>query len=490
MNKLYLVLGGMLAVPLAGIITLTSMHPAGLNSLDLKPPTLAFPNAINGLQSPESHFLVSAADSGAGISSLKVEISQGELKEIVATQTFNPPSKEVSIPVIIKRGTPNLREGKATIKVHANDASLLGNKTSLKHDVKVDYSAPQVEPLSAHHNGRVGGSLLVAYRVSATDAVASGVKVGDREFLGVPAHNLNPKIPETPGAYVVLFPIATSLDEDVEISLFARDDVGNVGRSSFYHSVKPNRFRDADLALNRTFFEGSITKLLGKYLELAKLSFREYDVKSATDEQLAADFTLINQDYRRALANILEGLSKQSHPKRLFEGVFIRPISAAPTSSFGERRSYTLNNIPAGKSIHLGIDLAHLMNAPVFAANKGRVLFAGDLGIYGTAVVIDHGMGLTSLYGHLSSTSVQEGVDVNQGAPIGRTGITGLAGGDHLHFEIRLHNVAVSPFEWLDPHWIQDHIELPTKDVLDVFVPQVPTPPTPVAGKTETTPAL
>src|SRR5262249_21136466 len=108
---------------------------------------------------------------------------------------------------------------------------------------------------------------------------------------------------------------------------------------------------------------------------------------------------------------------------------------------------------------HLGFDLASLRGSTVPAGNTGRVVFAGPLGIYGNTVILDHGLGLFSLYGHLSGITVAPDARVAPGGPIRNTGDTGLAGGDHLHFSIMIHGVHVDPVEWWDAHWIHDHVE-------------------------------
>src|SRR5207237_7777027 len=92
------------------------------------------------------------------------------------------------------------------------------------------------------------------------------------------------------------------------------------------------------------------------------------------------------------------------------------------------------------------------------AANSGVVAFAGDLGIYGNAVILDHGLGLFTLYGHLSAIGVKVGDQVTQLQILGKTGETGLAAGDHLHYGVYLHGVAVLPVEWWDAKWIGDNI--------------------------------
>ena len=96
--------------------------------------------------------------------------------------------------------------------------------------------------------------------------------------------------------------------------------------------------------------------------------------------------------------------------------------------------------------------------APVPAANSGRVIFAEDLGIYGNTVILDHGLGLFTLYSHMSSIDVKPGDAVQARQVLGKTGETGLAGGDHLHYAVYLHGVAVLPVEWWDGKWINDNI--------------------------------
>ena len=104
--------------------------------------------------------------------------------------------------------------------------------------------------------------------------------------------------------------------------------------------------------------------------------------------------------------------------------------------------------------MHLGFDLAVTAHVPVLAANAGTVVTPSWLGIYGNCVIIDHGLGVQSLYGHLSSFDVKVGDKVAKGQQLGRSGMTGLAGGDHLHFTMLVGGQPVNPVEWWDPHWI------------------------------------
>ena len=103
---------------------------------------------------------------------------------------------------------------------------------------------------------------------------------------------------------------------------------------------------------------------------------------------------------------------------------------------FGDRRTYMYQNKDVDQQIHLGEDLASLMNSPVPAANNGVVVLAEPLGIYGNTVIIDHGLGVFSSYSHMSQIDVKVGDKVEKGTVVGKTGTTGLAGGDHLHFAV------------------------------------------------------
>ena len=108
---------------------------------------------------------------------------------------------------------------------------------------------------------------------------------------------------------------------------------------------------------------------------------------------------------------------------------------------------------------HLGEDLASLVNSPVYAGNNGVVVYAEPLGIYGQTVILDHGLGVFSSYSHMSQIDVKVGDKLDKGAVLGRTGTTGLAAGDHLHFAINLQGEFVDPLEWWDPHWLKDQVE-------------------------------
>ncbi|NIT12798.1 MAG: peptidoglycan DD-metalloendopeptidase family protein, partial [Candidatus Dadabacteria bacterium] len=127
------------------------------------------------------------------------------------------------------------------------------------------------------------------------------------------------------------------------------------------------------------------------------------------------------------------------------------------------------NEEPVDKQYHLGYDLAVTKRYPIEAANSGVVTFAGDMGIYGKTVIIDHGMGLSSLYGHMSTIGVKAGDSIKRKQIIGKTGTSGLAAGDHLHYGVYIQGHAVRPVEWWDPKWIRDNVEIKLLDAEQEF---------------------
>ncbi len=155
-------------------------------------------------------------------------------------------------------------------------------------------------------------------------------------------------------------------------------------------------------------------------------------------------------------------MSEKTSPDLLWKGEVFHPFTNtnAVESAFADRRTYVYQGKEVDHQTHLGFDLASVKNAPasVVSANRGKVLFAEELGIYGNCVIIDHGMGVQSLYGHLSSFTVKEGDMVEKGQEVGKSGITGLAGGDHLHFTMLVNGHMINPVEWWDAHWIADRI--------------------------------
>lgn len=130
----------------------------------------------------------------------------------------------------------------------------------------------------------------------------------------------------------------------------------------------------------------------------------------------------------------------------LWNGNFVRPVEGVIDDNFGFRR--IING--ESRSPHTGIDIDAPEGTPVYAANHGRVAFTGEQFFSGKGIVIDHGLGLLTMYFHLSEILVTVGEEVRKGQVIARVGKTGRATGPHLHWGLRLNGARVNPASMLN----------------------------------------
>jgi murein DD-endopeptidase MepM/ murein hydrolase activator NlpD len=175
-------------------------------------------------------------------------------------------------------------------------------------------------------------------------------------------------------------------------------------------------------------------------------------------------FLKVNGELRKRNAEQIAAFAAKTSPQRTWEGPFVQLGNSQVEASFADRRTYIYQGKEIDQQTHLGFDLAVTEHVPVAAANAGTVLNASWLGIYGNCVIIDHGMGVQSLYAHLMSFDVKPGDTVTRGQTIGRSDSTGLAGGDHLHFTMLVGGRMVNPVEWWDAHWIADRVDRKLKE--------------------------
>jgi murein DD-endopeptidase MepM/ murein hydrolase activator NlpD len=164
---------------------------------------------------------------------------------------------------------------------------------------------------------------------------------------------------------------------------------------------------------------------------------------------MLAAFLRVNGELRKINADQIAALVAKTSPKKLWDGPFVQLGNSQVEASFADHRTYIYKGKEVDQQTHLGFDLAVTQHVPVAAAAAGTIVNASWLGIYGNCVIIDHGLGVQSLYGHLMSFDVK----------VGKSDSTGLAGGDHLHFTLLVGGHMVNPVEWWDPHWMADRVE-------------------------------
>ncbi len=350
-----------------------------------------------------------------------------------------------------KRALPDLQAGAGRIVVTASTKGRWGLRTqegSASREFQARFTPPRIGVVSMHHHINLGGSEFVVYKVTPPD-VESGVQVGDKFYPGYPASGAG--VPgNDPGLKVAFFALLYDQDLKTPINLVARDEAGNQAHASFDYLVFPKTFIRSRIELSDAFLQRVVPEILEHAPELKT-------AVSAPSDYLPA-FLKINNDLRRIDAQKVIELSGKSAPQILWKGAFLPLGNAQVESKFADHRTYFYQGKEVDQQVHLGFDLAVTVNIPVKAGNDGKVVYADYLGIYGNCIIIDHGMGVSSLYGHLSSIDVKAGDTVTKDQVIARSGMTGLAGGDHLHFSIQVQGYPVNPVEWWDPHWIDDRV--------------------------------
>jgi murein DD-endopeptidase MepM/ murein hydrolase activator NlpD len=235
-------------------------------------------------------------------------------------------------------------------------------------------------------------------------------------------------------------------DRNAPITVYARDVAGNEVTAALEHRVFPKPFAKSNIPIDDAFMQKVVPSIA-----------QNSPAANIPTDNLLEGFLKINRDLRKQNNETIAKLGEKTKPEMLWHEAFsLGNINVE--ARFADYRTYFHNNKEIDRQVHLGYDLATFQQAPVQTANRGVVIYAADLGIYGNAVILDHGLGVQSLYGHMSTTDVKEGDMVEKGQTLGRTGSTGLAAGDHLHFTMLVDGVAVNPVEWWDPHWMEDRV--------------------------------
>ncbi len=418
------------------------------------------PNADISLSSPylkQSYEInMTATDKGSGLKHVTVSLVQKDNEKVLLDKSY-PPSSILSlfsdkivlsdtfaIPVEMPRY--GMSDGQAVIRIVVTDYAwrkwTKGNRFYEERPVIIDTVPPRLQVLTSQHNVAKGGVGLVIYKLD-EENVQSGVRVGQNFFPGYSGVFNDPMV------ITALFALDHTQGPDTRIVVEARDLAGNETKRGFYHYIKDKNFRSATLHISDGFLES----------KMPDFDLGAKEAQFLTEQNpLLAKFLYINKTLRRQNVETVLKVPSDTRAELMWKGRFSRLPGAATRAGFADKRAYKYNGKVISHATHLGIDLASTSNAPVGAANHGRVIMAENVGIFGNTVIIDHGLGLASLYCHLSQMNVIKNDMVKKNDIIGRTGTTGLAGGDHLHFSMMVHNVFTNPLEWWDVAWIKNNI--------------------------------
>jgi murein DD-endopeptidase MepM/ murein hydrolase activator NlpD len=441
------------AIGVVGLVLLLVLA-AGLGLLRCEgtPPAIAAPEKlVVGKEGAAA--LLTVSDGRAGVRSISAVLvhAGGEvpLGEASFPGRWSPfaESPARSLEVRVDPKALGLKDGDATLRVTARDHSWRGfgsgNESTSEVPVVIDSRPPRLSLEPGITYAKRGGAVALVYSVS-EETARDGVELGERFFPGIRVGADDPAQQGAPGVRLALVPLPIDAPGAQPV-VVAIDAAGNRAQATPQVRIEERKVPEGTIVLPPVFLQEKVAELA--------------DAVGVDGGDPVTAFQEINTRIRAENEARIHELTTARTPEPLFEGAFQQLANSKVTSPFAEQRSYFVDAEKVSQSTHYGYDLASLAGSPVTASNAGHVIFADELGIYGQCVIVDHGLGLYSLYGHLSSIDVQPGDTLTKGQTLGLSGQTGLAGGDHLHFAMLLQGVYVDPVEWWDPKWLHDRFE-------------------------------
>ncbi|NOX80037.1 MAG: M23 family metallopeptidase [Deltaproteobacteria bacterium] len=438
------------------VVIAATLAGGGLILFETEKPLVTVPQEVQFLGRKTS-IPFQVIDKKSGIRSITITLEQqGESKPIrLYAKSFPRQSwfydagpTDFSGSILFDSKKIKVKDGRAELVVTADDFSLnrffKGNETIRRYAVLIDTKPPRIALQYTPHYIRPGGCGIVVYDLS-EPAARQGVIVNGVFFQGFPLDGRkNRRI-----AYIALPWSTKKLGNSMVV---ATDRAGNEAKAFFSMDLENVPLKKDQIYIGDAFLKRKMPKFKEHYPEMKG--------------SLLDQYLFVNNEVRKINARQIKEVCSNPVPKQLWKNRFLR-MDGETRAGFADQRTYFYHGQPIDHQVHLGMDIASIAHAAVKAANSGKVVMAEYMGIYGNAIILDHGQGVYSLYAHLSRFDVSPGEMVEKGEVIAHSGATGMAGGDHLHFSMLIHGIFVTPLEWWDQHWIDMNIN----DVLNQLCP-------------------
>ncbi len=394
-----------------------------------------------------------AYDKKSGIRSVRLTAITGDKRKILFSkenmrQGYTPPVAPVEEKTTIninykKLGVSN---GAVQFLLEVSDFSLRrnfqGNQTVAEQSITLNNQGSYVNILYSEQRITPGRSGVVVYQTKKRPAV-TGLLLNGRFNQAYP-------VAEKEDTFIAYYGVPHNAKSLIEFAIVATDNATYRTLAPVTATFTPPKRKEDTINLGDGFLNRKIPE------------FQQYYPEMSGD--VLGQYLYINNTIRQQNAATIDEICQKTSPNQLWHGAFKR-MPGSKRAGFAEYRSYLYKGEVVDHQVHLGVDIASIRHDKIKAANSGVIVFADYLGIYGKMVIIDHGQGVFSLYSHLSQITLSPGTAVKQGDIIGRSGTSGMAGGDHLHFSMLVHGVFVDPKEWWDKRFIKHHFTAPVKRV-------------------------
>jgi len=381
----------------------------------------------------------------SGIKFVRATLSDGKNSIVLSKQLFTTTKEEYILDIEFPRTGFISNKKQFELKIEAIDASkwnfLSGNTAIQKSLINVDTKRPELYTINNSYKIIKGGVATVVFKAKDENLKDLYIETNfGKKFYPTPFYKEN---------YYISLLAWPSNEKKFKATIIATDKAGNIAKSRVKFYLKGKNYRTSNIVLKDNFLDGKIVDLA------------EENSQQATTMGRLERFKFVNENLREKNEKVIENTSL-AVPTQMISDFKLNPFyplkNAAAVASFGDHRFYSYNSKPVSEGYHLGLDLASIAKADIASSNDGTVVYAKYNGIYGKNIIISHGLGLYSLYGHASSYLVDEAENVKTGDIIAKSGTTGLALGDHLHFGILVQGVEVRPEEWMDKNWMKDNV--------------------------------
>lgn len=398
----------------------------------------------NGYWNLKKPLKISLSDE-SGVKSYKVIFKSSKGNETLSHEQLIVAEKSIEIEVKAPRNAFALKDNEITVSIEAVDSSLWnflkGNNVKKEFHILIDKRRPNTSILSNSYGIKKGGSALVIFKVKDENLKDIYIQTNSGNIF-------KPQPFYKEGYYISLiaWPITSS---SFDAKIIAKDFAENIKKTHIPLYLKAKKYKVSNIKLSDRFLEGKIADLAEEFEE----------TQGVFDS--VEQFKIINEKVRAKNEKLIHDKSSVISEEQVdsFKINKMYPLkNAKVVASFGDHRKYFYKGKKISESYHLGLDLASNAMASIKPQNAGKVVYTEYNGLYGNMPMIDHGLGLYTLYGHCSSINVDTDEEITGRSDIANTGKSGYAMGDHLHFGVLVQGVEVRPEEWMDSQWIKLNI--------------------------------
>ncbi len=406
-------------------------------------PKISFENS--GFWNLKDSLKVSLFDE-SGIKSYKIYYKTKDSEIILKNNTIN--SKQSNVILDIEKFTLDSKIEKITIAIEAIDNSMWnffqGNKSYEEFELTIDRKNPYARVLVNSRTIKKGGSATVVVEVKDENLSEKYISFNNEYKF-----ELIPFVKKGFYAAIIAWPIDVEFDDFNIVNLVAIDKANNETVTKVPLYIKDLKIKNDNINISKNFINKVSIPVLRK---------SEYEIPSnEADIFIKQNRELRAQNIATIKSETLKNMSKDLISNYKINA-FKRLKGSKTFAGFAERRQYFYEKEKIDEAWHLGMDWASIKHASVNSTNSGEVIFNDYLGIYGYTIIIDHKLGVQSLYAHTNKFHVQKGDKVSKGQKIADTGSTGAVFGDHLHFGMLVQGIEVNPLEWMDRAWIKSRV--------------------------------